>query len=98
MFLCDEEIAEKDLEMVQVPKEDILGIIHDLGSKTNIEKYNMWNRRIKKMTKENTELKTNLKKMQKEINKQKMENQNFSSIQSFNTNMEIPFSVNVCKL
>jgi ribosomal protein S20 len=49
------------------------------------------------MVKENSELKTSLKKFQKEIDKQKQENQNFSSIQSFNTNMEIPFSVNVCK-
>jgi hypothetical protein len=35
VFLCDEDIAEKDLEMVQVPKEDVLGIIHELGSKHN---------------------------------------------------------------
>lgn len=49
------------------------------------------------MVKENTELKTTLKKIQKEMDQQKQENQNFSSIQSFNTNMEIPFSVNVCK-
>ena len=49
------------------------------------------------MKKENVELKGNLKNLQKEVDLQKQENQNFSSIQSFNTNMEIPFSVNVCK-
>ena len=52
VFLCDEEITEQDLEMVQVPKEDILGIIHELGSKHNkrsitygIEGSRRWSRR-----------------------------------------------------
>ena len=49
------------------------------------------------MTRENNELKDNLRSQQKEVEQQKQENQNFSSIQSFNTNMEIPFNVNVCK-
>ena len=49
------------------------------------------------MTKESQGLKVNLRELQKEVQAQKMENQNFSSIQSFNTNMEIPFSVNVCR-
>lgn len=49
------------------------------------------------MNKEHNELKAKQERYQAELHKQKMENQNFSSIQSFNTNMEIPFSVNVCK-
>jgi hypothetical protein len=61
------------------------------------EKYNLWHRRIKKMMKEHNELKGNLKGLHKEMELYQAQNQNFSSIQSFNTNMEIPFNVNVCK-
>lgn len=35
IFLCDSEIQKNDLEMTQVPQEDILGVIHELGSKNN---------------------------------------------------------------
>ena len=33
VFACDEEISQKDLEMERVPREDILNVIHELGSK-----------------------------------------------------------------
>ena len=49
------------------------------------------------MKKENVDLKRNLKSFQKEMDSYKDANQNFSSIQSYNSDMQIPFSVNVCK-
>ena len=33
VLLTDSEVTKEDLEMVQVPKEDILGVIHELGSR-----------------------------------------------------------------
>lgn len=33
LFFCDAEINQEDLEMNRVPREDILNVIHELGSR-----------------------------------------------------------------